>query len=136
MKIIAALLLTGVLYGHEITIDHALSAIVSVESGCTRVGMGQITGSYAVGKDGEVSPFQLHLSVLRDLGVAGKSARIHRDPVYAESLARLWLGRLHQRFGNWPDTFAAWNGGPHGYRRRAARDYSERCMNVAQSLAN
>ena len=134
----ALLLITGLLANgnaQDITIDHALGAIVAVESGCTRVGMGQISGRWEVGADGEVSPFQLHQRLLRDLGVAGKSARIHRDTVYAESISRLILERLYNRFGNWPDTFAAWNGGPNGYKRRMARDYSVRCMNISHRLA-
>ena len=122
-------------YAREVTIESALSAIVAVESGCTRVGMGQISGRWEIGADGEVSPFQLHVDLLRDLGVSGKLARLHRDPVYAESLARFQLDRLYKRFGNWPDTFAAWNGGANGYKRRMARDYSERCMNLATQLA-
>ena len=131
------LILLGAIHAQaqEITIEQALSALVQVESGCVRVGMGQISGRWEVGADGEVSPFQLHQRLLRDLGVAGKSARIHRDTVYAESISRLILERLYNRFGNWPDTFAAWNGGPNGYKRRMARDYSVRCMNISHRLA-
>ena len=118
----------------RITIESALSAIVQVESGCTRLGMGSISGRWGIGQDGEVSPFQIHISVLRDLGVEGKRDRIHRDIVYAESIARLILTRYYNRFGNWPETFAAWNGGANGYQRRVARDYSRRVMNLASSL--
>ena len=128
-----ALLLIGHAHGAEPQIDSILSAIVAVETGCVRTGTGEVSGKWSIGEAGEVSPFQLHPRVLQDLGVAHKSGRIHRNPVYAESIARLWLGRLHHRFGNWPDAVAAWNGGAYGMRGRSAQDYSVRVMALAET---
>ncbi len=120
----------------EITIEEVLTGIAAVETGYTRHGIGSGKGTWSVGQSGEVSPWQIHPSVLRDLGLHAKSARINRDIVYAESIARLWLGRLYIRFGNWPDSVAAWNGGPRGLERRSARDYSDRVMNIATDIAH
>jgi hypothetical protein len=112
--------------------DRILAALVQVESGCEWRGIGDIKGKWARGDDGEVSPFQLAPAALTDMGVTNH-ARVHRDPVYAESLARLWLSRCYVKHGNWADALSAYNGGTR-YRSRRARDYSERILNLASVL--
>jgi hypothetical protein len=112
--------------------DRILAALVQVESGCEWRGIGDIKGKWARGDDGEVSPFQLAPAALTDMGVTNH-ARVHRDPVYAESLARLWLSRCYVKHGNWAQALAAYNGGTR-YRSRRARDYSERILNLASVL--
>jgi hypothetical protein len=109
--------------------DPILRALVAVESGCDWRGIGNIKGQWSRGADGEVSPFQLGRDALSDMGVTNH-ARVHRDPVYAESLARLWLSRCFDRTGNWPDALSRYNAGSR-YRTRAARDYSARILNLA-----
>ena len=130
-----ALLLIGHAHAQEITIEDALSAIVSVETGCVRVDIGHIRGRWSYGSGGEVSCFQIHPSVLAHLRLSEKSARIHSDPVYAESVARLWFIHLLQKHGNYHDSFAAWNGGDRGSHRRSAQDYAARAVAIATQYA-
>lgn len=114
------------------TPDRIIAALVQVESGCEWRGIGNIKGTWARGADGEVSPFQLAPAALTDMGVTNH-ARVHRDPVYAESLARLWLSRCYAKHGNWPQALAAYNAGSR-YRSRSARDYADRILNLAAVL--
>ncbi len=112
--------------------DRIIAALVQVESGCEWRGIGDIKGKWARGDDGEVSPFQLAPAALTDMGVTNH-ARVHRDVVYAESLARLWLSRCYVKHGNWADALSAYNAGSR-YRSRSARDYSVRILNLASVL--
>ncbi len=113
--------------------DRIVAALCQIESGCEWRGIGDIKGRWSVGADGEVSPFQLTQGAIADMGAAAHSARIHRDPVYAESLARLWLSRCYAKAGNWPAALAIYNGG-RNYRSLAARDYSKRVLALASVL--
>lgn len=135
----ALLLLLALKVSHaqaqEISIDHFLSALASVETGVTRTGIGEIHGKWSIGKDGEVSCFQISPAVLHDLGLSGQASRIHRDPVYAESVARLWLSRIMGSNGDWHLAAATWNAGPRGRKSRQATDYADRVVNLAQRLA-
>ena len=119
----------------EITIEHALRAIAEIESGCVVEASGKVTGRWTIGQDGELSMFQIHPSVLRQLGIWNKADKIHKDPVYASSIARLWLGLLLRKYGNYHDSLAAWNGG-HGCRgSKAAQDYAARALALTEKLA-
>lgn len=127
-----ALVLIGAVVTAAETPDRIIAALVQVESGCEWRGIGNIKGTWARGADGEVSPFQLAPAALTDMGVTNH-ARVHRDPVYAESLARLWLSRCYAKHGNWPQALAAYNAGSR-YRSRSARDYADRILNLAAVL--
>ena len=122
-------------YTQDINIDHFLSALAQVETGVTRTGIGEIHGRWSLGKDGEVSCFQISPAVLSDLGISRHSSRIHRDPVYAESIARLWLARIMGGNGDWHVAAATWNAGRRGRQSRQAQDYADRVVNLAQQLA-
>lgn len=127
-----ALVLIGAVATAAETPDRIIAALVQVESGCEWRGIGNIKGTWARGADGEVSPFQLAPAALTDMGVTNH-ARVHRDPVYAESLARLWLSRCYAKHGNWPQALAAYNAGSR-YRSRSARDYADRILSLAAVL--
>jgi hypothetical protein len=112
--------------------DRIVAAIAAVETGTEWRSIGDVRGKWSRGADGEVSPFQLSPAVLTDMGVTNH-ARVHRDTVYAESLARLWLVRCYVKAGNWPDAVARYNAG-NRYRSRTARDYSARVIALASVL--
>ena len=112
--------------------DRIVAAIAAVETGTEWRNTGDVRGKWSRGADGEVSPFQLSPAALTDMGVTNH-ARVHRDVVYAESLARLWLVRCYAKAGNWPDAVARFNAGSR-YRSRAARDYAERVLAIASAL--
>jgi hypothetical protein len=111
--------------------DSILRALVQVESGCDWRGIGDVRGHWSRGADGEVSCFQLSPAALSDMGVTN-SARVHRDVVYAESLARLWLSRCYEKHGDWATALACYNSGSR-YRSRKARDYSARIIALSTS---
>ncbi len=113
--------------------DRIIAALVQVESGCEWRGIGDVRGKWSRGSDGEVSPFQLSPAALIDMGASDRTARIHRDPVLAESFARLWLSRCYERSGNWPEALSRYNAGSR-YRSRTARDYSTRVLALAAEL--
>lgn len=71
-----------------------------------------------IGADGEVGPWQLSPAALKDLGVEHLRARIHREPILAESMTRAWLLRCHRRTGDWFEAVAIYHTGPDGNRRR------------------
>jgi hypothetical protein len=123
-----ALFLCAACQGAEVP-DAIIRGLVMVESGCEWRSMGDIRGKWERGADAEVSPFQLSPAALSDMRVRDAN-RVHRDVVYAESLARLWLSRCYQRHGNWPEALAAYNGGSR-YRTRGAKDYAARILNIA-----
>lgn len=108
--------------------DQIVAGLVRVESGCEWVDVGEIRGKWKRGADGEVSAFQLSPAALHDMHVTNLD-RVHRSPVYAESLARLWLSRCFDRCGNWPDAIAFYNGGKN-YRSKRCRDYSARVLST------
>ena len=112
--------------------DRIVAAIAAVETGTEWRNTGDVRGKWSRGADGEVSPFQLSPAALTDMGVTNH-ARVHRDVVYAESLARLWLVRCYAKAGNWPDAVARFNAG-NRYRSRTARDYSTRVLALASVL--
>ena len=112
--------------------DRIVAAIAAVETRTEWRSIGDVRGKWSRGADGEVSPFQLSPAALTDMGVTNH-ARVHRDTVYAESLARLWLVRCYVQAGNWPDAVARYNAG-NRYRSRTARDYSARVIALASAL--
>ncbi|HEX3133261.1 MAG TPA: hypothetical protein VHX44_06715, partial [Planctomycetota bacterium] len=69
------------------------------------------------------------LAVLSDLGLSAHADRINRDPVYAESITRLWLTHLHSITGDWLQVCAAWRAGLQDRHRAWAREYAQRAFN-------
>jgi hypothetical protein len=113
--------------------DRIVAALVQVESGCEWRGMGEIRGTWLRGEAGEVSAFQLSPAALISMGAGDRSTRIHRDPVLAESFARLWLSRCFDQAGTWEGALARYNAGSR-HRSRTARDYAARVLNLAAVL--
>lgn len=136
LAFLAAILLAflGCRFGLAVEVpDRIVAALVQVESGCTWHGIGDIRGRWSRGAAGEVSAFQLTEAALTDMGALGKRDRVHRDPVLAESLARLWLSRGYRLHGNWADALA-WYNRQSDYRSASARDYAQRILNLASVL--
>lgn len=135
LSLLCAIALTFVVcrFGLAVEVpDRIVAAIAAVETGTEWRSIGDVRGKWSRGADGEVSPFQISPSALADMGVSNHS-RVHRDVVYAESLARLWLSRCYAKAGNWPDAVARYNAGSR-YRSRTARDYSARVIALASVL--
>jgi hypothetical protein len=112
--------------------DSIIRGLVMVESGCEWRSVGDVRGKWSHGADGEVSPFQLAPAALSDMGVTNH-ARVHRDVVYAESLARLWLAKCYRKHGNWRDALGQWNAGSR-FSSATGRNYADRVLNLAGSL--
>lgn len=137
LSLLAAIALTFLVcrFGMAVEVpDRILAGICAVETGTEWRGVGDVRGKWSRGADGEVSPFQISIAALTDMGVTNH-ARVHRDLVYAESLTRLWLSRCFERHGNWPDAVAAYNAGSR-YRSRSARDYARRVIAIAETITN
>ncbi len=117
----------------EVVPDRIVAALVQVESGCQWHGVGDVRGTRSHGDAGEVSAFQLSPIALTAMGAADRVARIHRDPVLAESFARLWLARCFAQAGTWEGALARYNAGSR-HRSRTARDYAARVLNLAAVL--
>lgn len=113
--------------------DQIIRGLVAVESGAQWRGIGDIVGSWKVGKSGEISHFQISFPALMEMGAEHKADRIASSPVLAESFARLWLSRCFERHGNWMDALARYNAG-NRYRSPAARAYAARVLNLAASF--
>lgn len=106
--------------------EWVISGIAAVETGSTyRDGNLIDYRDRRDGADGEVGPWQLAPSALRDLGISHLRARIRIEPVLAESMARAWLLRCYRRAGDWMPAVAIYHTGPSGDRRRGAR-YAEK----------
>jgi hypothetical protein len=103
-----------------------LRGIAAVETGTDWRDMGDVRGSFGRGAIGEVGPWQLSPSVLRDLRAYDRRYRVHADVVLAESLTRAWLLRLHAVTGTWPSAIAAYHAGLGNRRRSYATDYAQR----------
>ncbi len=113
--------------------DGIIRGIVAVETGAEWHDIGDITGTWAVGDDGEISHFQLSPIALRQMKVTDKAIRIACEPILAESYARLFLVICYQKRGNWSDavaTYHRWN----GYRSAEAKDYAKRVLANASTL--
>ena len=89
---------------------------------------GDIDGTWTRGTTGAVGPWHISLAVLSDLKLSAHADRIHRDPVYAESVTRLWLLHLHSVTGDWLQVCAAWRAGLQDRHRAWARDYAQRAF--------
>lgn len=123
----------GVCYGQEPTIDHITAAVAAIETGTTWQSAGRVSGRYARGAAGEISPWQLMPHVLRD--IRRSPYRAERDVLYAETAFREWYGHLYARLGSHREALAAYNGGFRGRSRKAPQDYAERAYALAQRLA-
>ncbi len=132
---LVALLLTvgGCLkMAHSVEVpNQIIAAIAEIETGTTWRGTGDVRGVWSRGNIGEVSPWQLSPAVLRDLRAYDRRSRVHSDTVFAESLVRQWLSRLHDATGSWSQAVAAYHAGIAGRHRRYARDYAARVFSVA-----
>lgn len=111
--------------------DRIVAAIAAVETGTTWRGVGDVRGTWARGGIGEVGPWQMAPSVLRDLKAYDRRSRIHADPILAESLVRLWLSHLYGSTGDWSQAIAAYHAGLGGRHRGYARDYADRVLALA-----
>jgi hypothetical protein len=108
-----------------------ISGIAAVETGTNWDGQ-TIKGKWTKGKAGEVSPFQLMPSTLKDLGCKNIN-EVHKSPVIAAYYCEKYLVELFERHGNWPEAIARYNAGSR-YRSATARDYAQRVLNLAQSF--
>lgn len=123
-------------YAQEIP-DAIVAAVAMVESGSTWVDTGDVRGGWKRGEYGEISHWQFTDAVLADLGLTAiQKRKVASDPVYAESVFRLWYSRLLLRTGSHAMALAAYHRGLGGRHRKDARDYAERALNIAQRLAD
>ncbi len=116
------------------SMDKVVAAVAMVESGATWKDTGTVTGSWSLGGAGEISHWQITAAVLSDLQLTGKTRKIASDPVYAESVFRLWYSRLLHATGSHREALAAYHRGLGGRHRRDARDYAQRVLNLASVL--
>lgn len=113
--------------------DAIMRGLVAVESGATWKSAGEIDGKWKRGAIGEVSNFQLSPAVLTDLRLsASQRARVATSPIYAESIARLWLSRCYAKHGNWRDALSRYNAGSR-WRSAKARAYSDRILSQKET---
>lgn len=109
--------------------DWVLRGIASQENAVHWNDTGDIDGRWVRGTTGAVGPWHISLAVLSDLGLSAHADRIHRDPVFAESITRRWLLHLHGRTGDWMQVCAAWRAGLRDRHRAWARAYAQRAFN-------
>jgi hypothetical protein len=126
---VPAVLLTLAMTGPTDVPDAIIAAVALRETGSTWHGVLVQAGPRLVGKDGEVSPWQLSPAVLRDLKVS--VARVRHSPRYAELVCRRWLAHLFLVCGSWPRALAAYHRGTHGTNRADAMQYAQDCLNLA-----
>lgn len=85
------------------------------------------------GADGEVGPWQLSPSVLRDMRLLHQRDRARTDSAFSEKAARQWLLRCLRRADNdWDAAVAIYHTGPKGSTRRG-RLYAERVRNAGMA---
>lgn len=110
--------------------EWVLRGIASQETGVHWTDTGDLNArTWPRGSTGAVGPWHLSLDVLADLKLSAHADRLHRDPVYAESITRLWLLHLYSVTGCWHQTCAAWRAGLRARHRAWARAYAERAFN-------
>jgi hypothetical protein len=120
---------------NDYTLDQITAAVCAVETGATWVDTGNVRGRWSVGGAGEISHWQITDDVLSDLGLSSAQKRkVGRDPIYAESVFRLWYARLLSRTGSHSQALAAFHRGLGGRHRRDAREYAERVLTYAGTL--
>ena len=125
--IVAVAGLTAGLCAQEVP-DAIIRGLVAVESGASWKSAGEIDGKWKRGAIGEVSNFQLSPAVLTDLRLSpSQRARVATSPIYAESIARLWLSRCFAKHGSWRDALSRYNAG-NRWRSVKARDYADRIL--------
>lgn len=118
----------GTAKGQEVP-DWVVRGIAAVETGVHWHDTGHLDGTWARSSTDDVSPWGISPDVLKDLKLSAHADRLHRDPVFAESIARKWLLHLHGVTGCWLQACAAWRAGLRGRHRAWARDYAERARN-------
>lgn len=109
--------------------DWVMRGIASQETAVHWRDTGEIDGTWSKSTSGAVGPWHIGLDVLADLGLLAHASRLHRDPVYAESITRLWLTHLHDVTGDWLQVCAAWRAGLRNRHRAWARAYADRAFN-------
>ena len=130
--IVAVAGLTAGLCAQEVP-DAIIRGLVAVESGASWKSAGEIDGKWKRGAIGEVSNFQLSPAVLSDLKLSpSQRARVATSPIYAESIARLWLSRCFAKHGNWRDALSRYNAGSR-WRSAKARDYADRILSQKEN---
>ena len=83
-------------------LDRVAFAVEGVESG-----HGTNPAMWRPDADGPQGPMQVSAAAALDVGGGDRfDARVNRQ------LGRAFLARLYERYGNWPDTLAAYNWGP------------------------
>jgi hypothetical protein len=126
--LVMALGFASVAHGQDVP-AWVIRGIAAVETGVHWSDTGDIRGTWSSNDTGDVGPWHISLAVLRDLKLSDHADRLQRDPVYAESITRLWLLRLYAATGDWFQVCAAWRAGLKGRHRAMARDYAERARN-------
>jgi len=117
----------GTARGQDQVPDWVLRGIAAVETGVHWRDTGDLDGAtWPKSTTGAVGPWHISLSVLSDLKLSAHAERIHRDPVFAESITRMWLLRLYAVTGDWSEVCAAWRAGLRNRHRAWARDYAQR----------
>lgn len=110
--------------------DWVLRGIASQETGVHWTDTGVLSASeWPKSSTGAVGPWHISPAALKDLKRTHLAERIHREPVLAESVARLWLLHLYKTTGCWRETCAAWRAGLRNRHRAWAREYAERAFN-------
>lgn len=82
------------------------------------------------GRYGEVSMWQLTPDACAYLGVS--VSKVRRNPGFAEDCAARYLLHLYSKTKSWKSTLAAYHRGLGGRRKAEARDYAQRCLNLAE----
>lgn len=116
------------LYASEVP-DWVVRGIAAVETEVHWHDTGKITGTWTSNTTGDVGPWHISPAVLKDLKRSHLAERIHREPVLAESIARLWMLHLYKVTGDWHQVCAAWRLGLGRRHEPKARRYAERAFN-------
>lgn len=138
LSLLAAIALTFLVcrFGLAVEVpDRIVAAVAMIETGAHWKDTGNIKGAWAYGNAGEISHWQITSAVLDDLGLSSSARRkVATNPVYAESVFRLWYSRLLARTGSHEEALAAYHRGLGGRHRRDAREYARRVLNLSETL--
>ena len=111
-----------------------MKGIAAVETSSDYRGPGDVRGKILRGKIGEVGPWQLSPSVLRDLDAYDQRVAIHADAALAEAFTRAWLTRLRSKTGSWHEAIAAYHAGMGKRSHPFAIMYADRVCNLRNIL--
>jgi len=119
-----------------LSIDHITAAVCAVETGTTWVSPGRVLGSYNRGTDGEAGPWQITGGVLSGLQITRSTGSIHGDVRACERAFRDWYAHLLAVTGSHAEALAAYHRGLKGRNKKSAKEYAQRCLNLAESLSH